>query len=407
MTDNFPPELNAPASRTFEHCREWVRAGEQVTVITCAPNFPQGRLYPGYRNSLVQREIREGIHVIRVWTYITANEGFARRIIDYLSFAFSSTMAAMFLEADVVLTTSPQFFTNFGGAGVRMLKRKPWVFELRDLWPESIRAVGAMQENWMLRPLESLELFFYHKANGIVALTEAFKQNLIARGIPGEKIKVIPNSADRNLFYPREKDAALLQDLGLWEKFVVGYIGTHGMAHGLDFIVRAAARVKDPSIHFLFVGDGSEKSQVASLARSMGLSNVTFLDPIPKEEVPHVFSVCNATLVPLKRRETFKTVLPSKIFEASAMQKPILLGVDGQARFLVERYGAGLFFEPENEEHFLQVLKKLRNDQKCYQSLVEGCNRLAGDFSRSKLAMDMLEFIKQISETNPSEIIPS
>jgi glycosyltransferase involved in cell wall biosynthesis len=394
--------VNAPASRTFEHCREWVKAGHRVTVITCAPNFPQGRLYPGYRNKLIQREIREGIHVVRVWSYISANEGFARRIIDYLSFALSGTLAAIFLEADAVLTTSPQFFTNFGGAALHFLRRKPWIFELRDLWPESIRAVGALNNNWVLRTLEKMELGFYRKATAIVSLTDAFKQNLVRKGVPEEKIKVIPNSADKTLFYPRKKDGSLLKKLGLEDKFVVGYIGTHGMAHGLDFIVRAAAKEQDSSIHFLFVGDGAEKDQVVSLASNLGLSNVTFLDPVPKEEVPHVLSVCDAALVALKRRETFKTVLPSKIFEASTMHKPILLGVDGEARSLVEGYGAGIFFEPENEEHFLEALWRLKNDAKCYQQLMEGCRRLAGDFSRPKLAMDMLEFIKQVSTKETS-----
>ncbi|WP_413889039.1 glycosyltransferase [Candidatus Aalborgicola defluviihabitans] len=176
MTDNFfPLEVNAPASRTFEHCREWVKAGQQVTVITCAPNFPKGRVFDGYRNRLWQSAEMDGIRVIRVWTYITANEGFAKRILDYVSFMVAATLAALFVrKVDVVVGTSPQFFTVCGACVTGFLKRVPGVFELRDIWPESIKAVGAMQDSLALRWLERLELFLYRNASRVVAVTHAF-----------------------------------------------------------------------------------------------------------------------------------------------------------------------------------------------------------------------------------------
>jgi glycosyltransferase involved in cell wall biosynthesis len=240
-----------------------------------------------------------------------------------------------------------------------------------------------------------MELFFYHRATVIVALTEAFEQNLIARGISEEKIRVIPNGVDRTLFYPREKDAVLLEKLGLRGKFVVGYIGTHGMAHGLDFIVRAAAQLKDPSIHFLFVGDGAEKERVLKLAQEKRLQNATFLDPIPKEKVPAYMSTCDAALVPLKKSDTFKTVLPSKIFEAAALQRLIILGVEGQAKELVEKYGAGVCFEPENCGDFLKAIVELKENVGLYKNIQKGCANLAQDFQRKKLAMQMLKVIEE------------
>src|SRR5665213_446138 len=165
LTDNFPPEVNAPANRTFENCREWVRAGNRVTVVTCAPNFPKGRVFDGYRNRLWQTEEMDGIRVVRVWSYVTANEGFLRRTLDYASFMVMAIIVAPWLrKADIVVATSPQFFTACAGYAVGLLKRAPFVFELRDLWPESIRAVGAMRQSTVLDMLERIELFLYRKS---------------------------------------------------------------------------------------------------------------------------------------------------------------------------------------------------------------------------------------------------
>ena len=178
LTDNFPPEVNAPASRTFEHCREWVKAGNQVTVITCAPNFPAGKVFSGYKNKLWQTEEMDGIRVIRVWSYITANAGFIKRILDYISFMPPAVLASFFVKKpDLVIGTSPQFFTVCAAYLVSLFKRIPFVFELRDIWPESIKAVGAMNDSIIIKLLEKIELFLYRKAKMIVSVTHAFKKN--------------------------------------------------------------------------------------------------------------------------------------------------------------------------------------------------------------------------------------
>jgi len=244
LTDNFPPEVNAPASRTFEHCREWVRAGQQVTVVTCAPNFPQGKVYEGYRNRLWQSEEMDGIRVIRVWSYITANEGFVKRILDYVSFMVAAVLAAPWIRGvDVVIGTSPHFFTVCGAYLVSRMKRIPFVFELRDIWPESIKAVGAMGDSPVIRLLEKVEMFLYRQAVCIVSVTNSFKRILVGRGVDGDKIEVVTNGVDLAGFGPREKDAELTARFGLEGKFVAGYVGTHGMAHALETILEAAARV--------------------------------------------------------------------------------------------------------------------------------------------------------------------
>jgi glycosyltransferase involved in cell wall biosynthesis len=247
LTDNFPPEVNAPASRTFEHCREWVRAGHRVTVVTGAPNFPSGKVFAGYRNRLFARETMDGVEVVRVWTYIAANEGFVRRSLDYVSFAAAAVLASAAVgRVDVVVATSPQFFTACAGYVVGKLKRRPFVFELRDFWPESIQAVGALANRRLLKALERLELFLYRHADAIVCVTHAFKATLIERGVEGAKVSVVTNGADLSRFQPRPRDAALAEQLGLSGKFVVGYVGTHGMAHALTTVLEAAASCSAP-----------------------------------------------------------------------------------------------------------------------------------------------------------------
>lgn len=397
ITDNFPPEVNAPATRTSEHCLAWTKAGATVTVITCAPNFPQGKVYEGYKNKLVQTETVDGIRVVRVWSYITANEGFIKRILDYISFAFMAFCVGLFEKADVIVATSPQFFVAVTGYFLSMFKSKPWVFELRDLWPESIRATSAMKNQAALDWLEKLELFLYRRADLIIPVTDAFKANLIERGIAASKIQVVTNGANLVLFPPQPKDPELLQKLGLTGKFVVGYIGTHGLAHSLDFIMTAIVKMQQSNLHFLFIGDGAEKKNIQEIAAHLQLKNVTFLSSIPKEQIPAHLSIIDASLVPLKKSDTFKTVIPSKIFEAASMQKPILLGVDGQARSIIETHRAGLYFEPENEADFIKQLATLATDTELYAKLQQGCHELAQAYDREVLAAKMLALLNELA----------
>jgi glycosyltransferase involved in cell wall biosynthesis len=389
LSDNFPPEVNAAAHRTYEHAVQWIKSGHEVTVITSIPNFPMGKVYRGYHNKPWQRMIVDGIEVVRVGTYITANQGFVRRICDQLSFVPGAVAAGLFVKADLVIATSPQFFTVWAGYALSVLKRRPWVFELRDLWPDSIEAVGAMRKGVFFRGLKQIELFLYRKAHLIVAVTDAIKANLVARGIDAAKICVIPNGVNRDIFYRRGRDEGLLASLGLKGKFVVVYIGTHGMAHGLGFIVSCLPDIKDQDIHFLFIGEGAEKKKVKEQSERLGLKNATFLDMVPKEEVARYMSLAEAALVVLKRRDTFKTVLPSKIFEAAGMGKPLLLGVDGQAREIVEKFDAGIYFEPENKTAFIEGLGRLRSEPKLYARYQAGCEKLARDFDRNVLAGKM------------------
>jgi len=396
LTDNFPPEVNAPATRTYEHCQEWIKDKDvEVTVITCTPNFPHGKVYKGYKNKFFQKENIDGINVIRVWSYISSNSGFTKRVLDYISYASMAFLVGIFQKHDVIIATSPQFFTTWAGWALSKVKRKPWIFELRDLWPETIKTVGVMKQGKVIEILEKIELALYRSADKVIPVTDAFKANLIHRGIDAHKISVVTNGSNNDLFHAQSKDKQLLNDLRLTNKFIVGYIGTHGMCHGLDFIVQSLAKIKDKEIHFLFIGDGAMKENIVKLSEELALKNITFLDAISKDDVPRYLSICDISLAPLKNEGNFKTVIPSKIFEAAAMQKPTLLGVRGQAQKIIERHNAGICFEPENEDDFIVKLLLLR-DEKIYTACQKGCLELAKMYDRKKLAREMLTLVKAI-----------
>lgn len=389
--------MNAPATRTYEHCLEWTRQGINVTVITCAPNFPKGEVFGGYRNRLWQTEEMDGIRVIRVWSYIAANSGFAKRILDYISYAVMAFFAAFFVRTDLIVATSPQFFTAVSGYAVSLVKRRPWVMEVRDLWPESIRAVGAApgKEKWLDR-MERLELFLYRKAAKVIVVTHAFKKNLSDRGIDPDKIKVVTNGVLTYNFPARPRDAKLVDELRLEGKFVVGYLGTHGMAHKLDFILDCVPEAP-ANVHFLFIGGGAAKAELEERVKREGYPNVSMLSSVSKAEIGRYISITDVALVPLKKSDTFKTVIPSKIFENAAMQKPILLGVEGESQAIIEKYGAGCAFEPENKADFLEKLNKLTTDPEYYAQCQANCTRLAADYDRNALASRMLEELQTIN----------
>ena len=406
LTDNFPPEVNAPATRTLEHCREWARRGVEVTVITCAPNFPSGKIHAGYRNKLWQEEEMDGIRVIRVWSYITANSGFLKRIMDYISFGITAFLASLFVKTDLIVATSPQFFTAVAGWAASACKRRPWVMEVRDLWPESIAAVGAAtgNERWF-RFLERTERFLYHRANRVVVVTRAFKKNLVERGVPAAKVDVITNGVITQQYLGRVRDQKLHRELGLEGKKVVGYMGTHGMAHKLDFIIDCAEQAP-ADVHFLFIGGGAHKQALVEQVEKLALTNVTLLPPVPKREIGRYLSLTDIALVPLRRSDTFKSVIPSKIFENAAMNKPILLGVQGESQDIVERYGAGLCFVPEDRADFLRQLRRLTTDRACYAEKSHNCAALARDFDRLSLASRMLTVLESLVAKEKRTTVP-
>lgn len=398
LSDNFPPEVNAPALRTHEHCREWVARGHEVTVLTCAPNFPKGKLFEGYKNKLSQTEMVDGIQVIRVWSYMAANSGTLKRIADYVSYAWMAFWRGLFIKTDVIIGTSPQFFTINAAYALSVCKRKKWFLEVRDLWPESIKAVGAIKNSGTIRFLEKLELFLYKKATGVIVVTDSFKENIANRGIDSAKISVVKNGILKEKFQHITDTQKIRSSLGIAkEKTIVGYVGTHGLSHRLDFIIKTAVDLQEKYV-FLFIGDGAEKQSLRKLKDSISAENVLLIDSQSQADILPYLQLIDISLVNLRQSDTFKTVIPSKIFEAAACRKPILLGVEGEAKQLIEKYHAGLAFVPENREDFTKQLNKLSDDQKLYDICQQGCDQLVADFNRKTLAADLLSIL--MSETS-------
>lgn len=400
LTHYFPPEVNAPASRTYENAKRWVRKGHQVTVVTCAPNHPSGVLYPGYRNRLWQWDELDGIRVLRVKTYLSANKGFGKRTLNYLSFLISATLLAPLARGvDVVVSTSPQFFCGLAGYGISRLKGVPWVLEIRDLWPESIVAVGAVRNRRLIGALEGIENFMYRRADRVVALTRAFKKHIVSRGIPPERIDVITNGADLEQFGPAARDNSFRAEQGLSGKFVLSYIGTHGMAHGLETIFLAAQALKNEDrIVFLLVGDGAARDALVAEKERLGLANVIMLPQQSKDRVPEILAASDATLVLLKKTELFKTVIPSKIFESMAMARPIILGVDGEAREIIEEGDCGLCIEPENADALSASILKLACEPQLGRRLgVNGRTFVVRNYNREVLAQQFLSHLTMVA----------
>jgi glycosyltransferase involved in cell wall biosynthesis len=412
LSDNFPPETNAPANRLYDHAVRWVRAGHEVTVVTCAPNFPEGKVFPGYRNRWHAVEEWEGVRVVRVKSYITSNEGFVKRTLDYVSFMISGFVGGLFQKRpgpDVIVASSPQFFAAVGGWALAAVRRKPFIFELRDLWPASIVAVGAMEESRTIRLLEKLELFLYRRARRVVAVTHAFKQDLISRGIDGDTIDVVLNGVDLAHYAPMTADTSLQRQHGLEGKFVVGYLGTHGMAHALDKVLEAAELLRHrEDIVFMFVGAGAAKAEVESSAKELGLQNVRFVPRQPKDAMPGYWSICDLALIPLRDTPVFESVIPSKMFECMAMGIPVLMSLpDGEATGILRDAGAGVCVPPEDPQAMARAIEALKDDPAQCAALRESGLEAARNYSRDQQAEKMLAVLEQAAGLSASSEVDS
>lgn len=365
LSHYFPPEVNAPAARSSEHCRQWAADGDDVTVVTCAPNHPIGKLYPGFLNRPYQRSRWEGVNVVRVLTYVTPNEGVLKRTANYLVYMLAATFASVFVRrVDIVVSTSPQFFNGVAGYFVSAMLGVPWLLEIRDLWPESILELGAIKNRWLIRLLHAMARFGYRKADHIVVVTDAFKRHIVQLGVDPDRITVIKNGVDLTLFKPKECDHDFRASIGMNGKFVASYVGTHGLAHGLETIIEAASMLRGHDhIGFLLVGDGAERKRILAMRDALGLTNVVMLDQQSRDAMPKVWSATDVSLVILRDKPVFATVIPSKMFETMAMRRPIILGVAGESRQIVEQAGAGFCIPPENARSLADAILAISGDR--------------------------------------------
>ncbi|MDP6785598.1 MAG: glycosyltransferase family 4 protein [Rhodospirillales bacterium] len=407
LTENFPPETNAAATRVYERACFWVDWGHRVTVVTCAPNFPRGKLFPGYENLWRQSEEMSGIRVVRVKTFITRNEGVVLRTLDFLSF-MATGFAAGLRESwpDVIVATSPQFFAAVAGWGLGAARNVPFVFELGDLWPASIVAVGALHEGLSLRMMEKLELYLYRRSECVVALTGAFKENLTARGTSPAKIAVVVNGVDLSRYGPRPRDKGLAEMWGLEGCFVVGYVGTHGMAHALGSVLDAADRMRHVErLRFILVGSGAERTKLMTEARQRRLDNVIFMPPQPKDDIAAVWSLCDVALVHLRNSPVFREVIPSKMFEAMGMGLPLMVASpDGEASRILATDQAGIWVPAEDPDALARATMKLFEDDTLRRAYGERSLAAAPLHTRERQARQMIGVLDLAAQGRGGEV---
>lgn len=355
----FPPEMGAPAARAYEFSRRWVAAGHRVTVLCGVPNHPTGALYPGYRRQWRRVETIDGIAVHRMWVYVTPNAGVLRRGINYVSFGITSVLGSIGIrDVDVCIASTPQFFAGLAGAAVRRLKRVPLYLEVRDLWPDSLAAVEVGAGGLTMRLLRGIERFMYRSAKGIVIVSPAFRAHIEATGIPAARIGVVPNGLSTTLFHPREGER---RHFAAWrDRFLVGYVGTHGMAHGLETALEAARMLADANMHFIFVGEGARKKDLKRQAADM--PNVTFIDRQPRGTIAAMLAELDVALVLLRDTPLFRAVIPSKMFEIMGSGIPMVLGVAGQARAILDAADAGIAIPPGDAAALADALRRLAAD---------------------------------------------
>ena len=404
LSNYFPPEVNAPATRTYEHARQWVDDGHTVDVLTSVPNFPEGEVYEGYDNRLTE-EVRDGIRTTRVPMYVSPNEGVVRRTLSYLSFMVSASWyAARLPTPDVVVATSPQFFAALAGFWVAQTKDVPFVLEIRDLWPESVVAVGAMDRNVIIRFFEWIEERLYEAADRIVVVTEAFEKAIADKGIARDKISVVKNGIETDGWdepLDEERLEALRRTHDLDGAFVASYIGTIGLAHRADVLLEAAERCDDPDIVFMVVGTGAKRDELEARQEALQLDNFRLIDKVPKHTVPYLLALSDASVVHLRDDPLFETVIPSKMFEAMATRTPIVLGVRGEARQIVEEAGAGIPVSPEDPEALVEAVRRLKDTPSLHEELATNAyQHVQAHYDRQGLARTYASLLKRVVQEN-------
>jgi len=397
--------MGAPAARAVELARHWVKMGQDVTVLTGFPNHPTGFVPPEWRSRMrrcVYRETVDGVKVVRTWLLPFPNRKAYERMLNYSSFCVSAALSGLSIERpDVVIATSPQLLVGLSGWWISRWKRSPLVFEVRDLWPESLAAVGAGVEGSVLhRTLGAVAGFLYRKASQIAVVTPAFQTHLIQHwAIPAKKLSIVENGVETDLFSPANVDSNLRKELGAEGRFLVCYVGTMGMAHGLDTVIEAAKQLRTalPEAMLLLVGEGADKERIRALAESEGLSNLRFVDQQARERIPAFINASDVCLVLLKKTELFKTVIPTKMLEFMSCGRPVILGVDGQARQIVEDAQGGIVIEPENADALVSAIQRLADDPKLRQQLGDsGRAYIVERYSRRKTAELYLDVLRSV-----------
>ncbi len=392
--------MGAPAARIFEHARRWAEQGHSVTVVCGKPNHPDGIVPKKYRGALLYRETMDGVNVLRCWLYTTPNRGVFKRSFCFMSFMFSSMFFASFFapKCDVVVATSPQMLCGFAGYVVSLFKRRPYVLEVRDLWPKQIIDLEAVKNPIIIGLLSWMEMFLYRRAKAVVTVAEATKDEIAARGVPEDKLYTVTNGIDKDFFTPKDRMSPLRERYGWGGAIVVMYIGTHGLSQGLATILDAAEMMQErEDIRFVFVGTGADRGPLMKQAKAMQLRNIEFFPMQDKKDMPDFYAAADICLVPLKKREVFLYNIPSKIFEIMACARPIILGAKGQAKKVLKEAEAGIAVEPEDAHAFYDAILRLADNAELRRAFGEnGRRHVLAEYRRTDKADAFAKYLEEI-----------
>jgi len=402
ISQYFPPEIGATQTRAVEMVTNLAKLGHEVVVLTEFPNHPKGIIPPQYKGKLVEHTVWQGIHIYRTWVYARPHKNFFTRMGLYLSFMLSAGIFGSFIKGpfDIIYTTSPPFFVGVAGLWLSRLKNAKFVFEVRDLWPESAVELGELSNPWMIKWAEKLENYYYRQAAALITVTGGIKSRLVRRGYAG--VHLVQNGANTDLFCNR--GPALKTTLGWQDKFVVIYAGIFGIAQSMEQLVTLVEKfTTNPEIQFVFIGEGPVKAMVQKLQQDKALTNLTLMNEVTREAIPDYISAADCCLVPLKKTYLFLGALPSKMFDYLACEKPVILSVDGEARQVLEIAGAGIYVEPENTEQMAQAILHLKaNPALCKKMGQAGRAMVEKQYSRKQKALELEQILTSLLQNKRS-----
>lgn len=375
--------------------------GHEVHVLTTFPSYPSGVVPEEWRGKLYWSGEDNGIHVHRIWSYPAPNTSVVRRIISSLSFALFASLAALWMPStDVLLVESHPMFNGVAALFISFMKRAPYAFNVSDLWPDSAVQMGVLRNRALIWVLKKMEHCFYRHAAVVLAMTAGIREKIVAEGIDSSRVVLFRNSVDADFFCTGIEPNGLRKHLGVaGDAYVALYAGNIGLAQGLDSLLEAARLFEHEGIgkvHFVFAGDGADRARLMQLAKDMQLSNVVFAPPLPKKTMPALLNTADCVVVPLRDLELFRGALPTKMFEAMACGKPVVLAIPGEAEDLIKEAGAGLCVRPGDSKGIHDAILRLINDTEAAKHMgVRGRTYVKSHFSRTARAAELEGHLQQ------------
>jgi len=400
LTQYCPPEVGAPQNRIFEMAKHLKKFGHEVTILTAMPNYPKGEIFDGYKGKKLVKEELDGINVVRTSIYTSKEKTFVKRLRNYLSFTFSSvfTGAKNVGEQDVVIVESPPLFLGWSGYVIAKKKKAKFIFNVSDLWPESAVKLDMLHNKMLIKMSTRLEEFCYRKAAAVTGQTQGIVDNIVSRGFDKNKVHLITNGIDTDLFKPENRSVEFRQEWNIDDKFAICYAGIHGIAQGLEVIINAAEMLKEhKDIQFVFVGEGPEKPKLMEMVKKKGLNNVKFVGLQPKKNMPKIVASMDAAIIPLKKLDLFKGALPSKMFETLSSETAIILSAEGEAEKLIKSAKAGITVEPENAKEVADAVLKLYENRELAKEMGQnGRKYVMEHYSRKNITKKLENILENL-----------